>query len=219
MSVSPDTPDATETGATRSPRQTAADRARATTRARLISSGKTLFAEHGLHRITTHDIAADAGVAAGTYYNHFRDKASLFRVIADEAIAELIDRLDGASESGNTLREGVRPVAEALLAFAEERRDLIRILFSREADAAAVEADVLDRLAARIAQGRSGSIVRGEVPPDIDPTVLSQALVGMWAKVVAWWAEDPSRAPREVVIESLVQIQLGGTHPAATSQS
>ena len=74
---------------------------------------------------------------------------------------------------------------------------------------------MLDRLAARIAEGRSSSIARGDMPPGIDPTVLSQALVGMWARVVAWWAEDPSRAPRETVIESLVQIQLAGTHPAA----
>jgi hypothetical protein len=30
---------------------------------------------------------------------------------------------------------------------------------------------------------------------------------------MAWWAEDTSRAPREVVIETLTQIQLRGTHP------
>ncbi|MBW2231483.1 MAG: TetR/AcrR family transcriptional regulator [Deltaproteobacteria bacterium] len=200
----------------RSPRQNAAERARAATRARLIAAGKALFAEQGLHRITTHDIAAHAGVAAGTYYNHFRDKAALFSVIADEAIAELIERLDGAVGPEESLRAGVRPIAEALLSFAEDRRDLIRILFSREADAAAIEADVLDRLAARIAEGRSRSIARGEMPSGIDPTVLSQALVGMWARVVAWWAEDPSRAPRDRVIDTLVQIQLSGTHPAAS---
>ena len=88
-----------------------------------------------------------------------------------------------------------------------------RLIGSRETDAAAVEADVLDQLAQRIAQGRSALVARGEMPPEIDPTVLSQALVGLWARVMAWWAEDPSRAPREVVIESLVQIQLVGTHP------
>jgi hypothetical protein len=35
----------------------------------------------------------------------------------------------------------------------------------------------------------------------------------MWARVVAWWAEDPSRAARETVVETLTRIQLGGTHP------
>ena len=44
--------------------------------------------------------------------------------------------------------------------------------------------------------------------------MLAQALVGMWSRVIAWWAEDPTRAPRDSVVETLTQIQLNGTHPA-----
>jgi hypothetical protein len=43
--------------------------------------------------------------------------------------------------------------------------------------------------------------------------VLSQALVGMLARVVAWWVEDPRRASRDTVARTLTRIQLGGTHP------
>jgi len=38
-------------------------------------------------------------------------------------------------------------------------------------------------------------------------------LVGMWARVVAWWAEDPSRASRDTVVDTLTRIQLSGTQP------
>jgi AcrR family transcriptional regulator len=172
-----------------------------------------LFAEHGLHRITTHDIAAHAGVAAGTFYNHFADKGALFREIAEEAVAELTRRLEAAGQPGERMRDGVRPHAEALVGFAADHRDLIRILFSRDGDAAAVEADVLEELAKGIAQNRRLLIDSGEMPAELDPDVLSQALVGMWARVVAWWAENPARAPRETVVETLTRIQLGGTHP------
>lgn len=194
-------------------RRTAGERARAATRARLRASGRTLFAEHGLHRITTHDIAAHAGVAAGTFYNHFADKGALFREIAEEAVAELTRRLEAAGQPGERMRDGVRPHAEALVGFAADHRDLIRILFSRDGDAAAVEADVLEELAKGIAQNRRLLIDSGEMPAELDPDVLSQALVGMWARVVAWWAENPARAPRETVVETLTRIQLGGTHP------
>jgi len=195
-------------------RQTAAERSRAATRARLLASGKALFADKGLHGVTSHDIAAHAGVAAGTFYNHFRDKADLFREITAHAVEALNLRLEMArSGAARGVRESVRAHADALLAFAEDERDVIRILFSRDRDAVVVEADVLDQLAAEIAEGRRAAIANGEMPVGIDPTVLSQALVGMWARVVAWWAEDPARAPRETVLESLVRIQLGGTHP------
>jgi AcrR family transcriptional regulator len=200
-------------------RQTAAERARAATRAQLLASGRALFAELGLHKVTTHDIAAHAGVAAGTFYNHFSDKGALFRELTDAAIAELNRRLDECHESieQDDTRPGVRAHAEALVGFAEDHRELLQILFSREADAdaAAVESAVLDDMAASIAEVRAQSIAEGRMPAELDPTVLSQAIVGMWARVMAWWAEDPSRAPRESVIETLTQIQLGGTHPAA----
>ena len=109
--------------------------------------------------------------------------------------------------------QAVRLQAEALVAFAEEQRDLIRILFSRDSDAAAVETDVLQLMAGRISVTRSQLVADRQMPSEIDPNVLGQALVGMWARVLAWWAEDTTRAPREVVVETLTQIQLRGTHP------
>ena len=38
-----------------------------------MAAGEALFAEHGLHGVTTHTIAHHAGVAAGTFYLHFPD--------------------------------------------------------------------------------------------------------------------------------------------------
>jgi hypothetical protein len=107
----------------------------------------------------------------------------------------------------------VRGHASAMIEFAEDHRDLVRILFSADADAAAVSADVLDELATAIAAGRRQRQLAGSASSGLDAAVLSQALVGMWARVVAWWAQDPSRAPRAVVIETLSRIQLEGTQP------
>ena len=56
-------------------------------------------------------------------------------------------------------------------------------------------------------------VAAGETPAALDPAVLSQAVVGMLARVIAWWAEDPTRATREEVIETLTRIQLSGTDP------
>ena len=196
-----------------SPPLAARQRGRLQTRARLLESGRKLFAERGLHGVTSHDIAAGAGVAAGTFYLHFQGKESLFRVIADETIEVLRERLQAATRNAATLREGVPLFAEALVGFAEENRDLVRILFSRDSEAAGIEADVLNELAAGIAENRRDRVARGEQPADLDPEVLSQALVGLLARVIAWWVEDPQRTSRETVIETLTRIQLSGTHP------
>jgi hypothetical protein len=44
----------------------------------------------------------------------------------------------------------------------------------------------------------------------LHPAVAAQAIVGMWARVVTWWAESPGRAPRAAVLQTLVDLQLSG---------
>lgn len=181
------------------------------TRQRLLSSGQSLFASHGLHGVTTHDIARNAGVAAGTFYLHFKDKRELFRELALESVAGLRARLQEASERAPDAPGAVRARAEALMSFAASNRDLVRILFSPDADAAAVETDVLGALACDVEAEQRGRPGGGQVSRELDPAVLSQAVVGMWARVLAWWVEDPSRASSEAVVDTLTRIQLSGT--------
>ena len=196
------------------PRRSAAERSRAQTRERLLDAGRRLFAERGIHGTTTHDIAAAAGVAAGTFYLHFADKADLFRLIAQETIGLLRGRLDEATRPARGLREAVPAFSDALVSFAEDHRDLVRILFSRDSEAAAVEADVLNELAGTIASNRRARIAAGEMPEELHPDVLAQALVGLLSRVVAWWVENPEKASREAVVTTLTRIQLAGTHPS-----
>lgn len=199
--------------------RSAGSRSRAATRKRLLSSGVELFAAKGLHGVTTHDVAHHAGVATGTFYLHFKDKGALFREIAFESLSDLRRRLDAASDSGD-LRDSVPRIAEALVGYAEENRERVRIVFSidrafdGDREHADVESDLLNTLATSIAEGRRQRIASGEMSAELDPVILSQALVGMWARVIAWWVEDSSRASRETLIRTLTGIQLAGTHPA-----
>ena len=103
-----------------------------------------------------------------------------------------------------------------MVCFAEANREVIRMLFSADSDAAAVESDVLNQLADTIAEGRRERVAAGEAPRNIHPAILGQAMVGMWAQVLSWWCEDPTRASRESIIETLTQIQLSGTSRVLT---
>jgi AcrR family transcriptional regulator len=192
---------------TRSPGR-AAERARAATRARLRASGQKLLAERGLHAVTSHEIANAAGVAAGTFYLHFRDKEELFRELVFDAVAELLARLE---RSVGPLREQPEAAAlaraETLLGFAEEHAELVRLAFGRGAESTGVGADALDQLVAHLERNLAAL---GKGAPGLHPGVTAQALVGMWARVATWWAESPGRAPRAAVLETLVDLQLSG---------
>jgi AcrR family transcriptional regulator len=192
-------------------RQSAGARSREATRDRLLASGVALFAKHGLNGVTTHDIAREAGVASGTFYLHFPDKGALFREIAVDAEERLRHHVEEATADARDLRDAVRSQVEALTGFAAENRELMRIVFSSESGA--VASQLLDSFSRSIAEGRRDAIETGEMPKEIDASVVSQAIVGMFVRVLLWWIEDPEPVSRETLIETLTRIQLSGTHP------
>jgi AcrR family transcriptional regulator len=180
------------------------------TRARLLDAGRALFAERGPHAVTSHAIASLAGYASGTFYLHFKDKQMLFRELAEEAAGELEARLLKVAAGKSDPIEIVQAQAEALVGFAEEQRDLIRIVFHPGGDAANVGSKILERLASGVSARRREAVADGRARDCFDPDILAQAIVGMWAHVLAWWAEDPTRASRDSIIRTLTHFQLHG---------
>jgi AcrR family transcriptional regulator len=182
------------------------------TRQRLLDAGRRLFGAFGPHAVTSHAIAAEAGYAAGTFYLHFKDKLSLFQELAEEAAADLERRLRAAFDRRDwNTAELVETQAEVLVGFAEEQRELIRIMFHPGSETGAIGAGILERLARGVSARRREAAAGGTIDDRFDPDVVAQAVVGMWAHVLAWWATDPSRASREAIVRTLTEIQLHGS--------
>jgi AcrR family transcriptional regulator len=78
------------------------------TRLGLLAGAARAFAEHGLRRSTMQSIAAAAGVAKATLYNHFRTKDEVAAVL----LATELDRL-------TALAAGL-PLEQALAALSDE---------------------------------------------------------------------------------------------------
>lgn len=60
------------------------EKKKAETRQLLMAAGVQVFHEKGIHDTRVSDIVSRAGVAQGTFYNHFPSKESLFKAVADE---------------------------------------------------------------------------------------------------------------------------------------
>ncbi|HEY2773362.1 MAG TPA: TetR/AcrR family transcriptional regulator [Candidatus Binatia bacterium] len=182
-------------------------RSRIQTRQRLIDAATRLFGERGLHGVTSHEIARAAGVASGTFYLHFRDKTDVYRHIVFHAIEELAhDVQQAVAASAPVLAQRAR--AETIVRYAERNRSVVRILFSTDAEAASIEADAMTRLAAGLEGRLRRDREEGKFPADLDPAVCARAHVGMTTHLIDWWTQDPSRASREDVIETLVRLQF-----------
>jgi AcrR family transcriptional regulator len=181
-------------------------RSRADTRRRLLDAGVSLFAQQGLHGVTSAQIARRAGVATGTFYLHFADKEALFHEIAFAALAALRERQERASaglEPGS--RAYIRRRTEELLDFAAEQRELILMVFGR-AESAGLAEQVREAVVPEIQRWLERRAREGRAPADLHPAVTAQAHAAVLTRVIAWWAADPSRATREEVVATLLRI-------------
>ncbi len=113
-------------------------------RATLLAAARLVFAERGYHRANVADILTAAGVARGTFYNHFESKRDVFAAV----LAELMVEIGGVIKPIDVLRPVPEQVHENLRAIAKgmaEAGDAVRILFT---DALSVDADGEEALAA-----------------------------------------------------------------------
>ncbi len=70
------------------------------TRERIVEAGKELFARKGYHQSGVKEIARLAGVAVGSFYAYFPDKAALFLEITEGYYQRIFARLQDEMQRG-----------------------------------------------------------------------------------------------------------------------
>jgi len=80
--------------------------------------------------------------------------------------------------------------------------------YLKPGEAGDVPARILERLAVGVSERRKELAAIGQASACFDTEVLAQAVVGIWARVIVWWAEDPSRATRDDLVKTLTHFQM-----------
>ena len=75
------------------------------------------------------DIATAAGVAPGAAYRHFKSQDELFIAVVASLFADLENRLDEAAAGSKNLRDKVRGIAMAYVAWGMENSGGYQLLF------------------------------------------------------------------------------------------
>ena len=67
-------------------------RRRQETRRLLLEAACTLFVERGVEHVSIDAITSTAGVAKGSFYNHFESREDLFNELVEETLQQMLSR-------------------------------------------------------------------------------------------------------------------------------
>ena len=100
-------------------------------REEILNHAMRLFAQHGVHEVSTRRIAEAVGISQPTLYAYFPTKDAILDEVCGRAFEELRERLGALDESSNseTRAEGM---IRAYIRFGLERPDAYRIAFMIE---------------------------------------------------------------------------------------
>lgn len=161
-----------------------------TTRQAIVNAAKVAIAELGYDQTSVAEITRRAGVAQGTFYVHFDDKAALFRELVRQVNHDVRAMTAEAADQGETRYEKERAGFAAFFRQIVDDPAVYRIIRESEfVDEAAHQAHYA-RLAAPYTDGLRKAMEAGEISSDIDPELLAYILMGiaefMGMKLVLW---------------------------------
>jgi AcrR family transcriptional regulator len=157
------------------------DRLRDETSRAILAAAEEVFSEEGLHA-RMEQIAARAGVAVGTLYNHFQDRNALTSALSCSRRQGLFARLDAALEAaaGKPVREQLRAYLAAVAEHSRAHGRYLSVLVQAGEGPARPDpgTSVLEELVVRAEVVIQRGVAAGELRPELGG-LHALALVGM----------------------------------------
>jgi AcrR family transcriptional regulator len=96
----------------------------------ILDSAVAIFARKGYAGASVQDILQATGLSKPTLYYYFKSKAGLFQAILDSAYDESFRLMKEAADAKSTCEHRLAAVATAVFDFAEQNRNLMRLVLA-----------------------------------------------------------------------------------------
>ena len=167
---------------------------------------------HGIGGLTMDRVAAAAGVAKGSLYNHFRSKKDLLEFVHERAIAPMRAAADEIAVGPLSPSKKLKAVLSAWRTNLEQRRELFEFLINDsiaegilKESAMTARESAIETIATIIRQG----IERGEFCP-MDADVLADIFLGATIGMCEREFATGVRRTVEEAVDALMRVFLFG---------
>lgn len=182
----------------------------------ILAAALKVFWEQGYETVTIRDVIRETHLAAGTFYNYFPDKETLFKALIEERIAELTARLTQGRRGAATIEQFLYGAYRTVFEEMAAHRDFYAMMFRNEAVVRAAFSDaVLGASSLALRSDLSDAMKRGLLPDmDVDflTAILFSAGYELGRMLTVRRDKDPDEAAAFASRVFLMGVQNAG-HP------
>lgn len=181
---------------------------------RIMNAAIKIFAEQGFYKATISQVAREAGVADGTIYIYFKNKADILNNFFSHRTRLVFQRFRDAVEQATDSEDKLRNLIWRHLYEFQRDRDMA-IVFQREALQARYIADedikeitkmYLDILEEIISQGQR----EGSIRKDFQAGLVKRLILGAVNEVINTWVTAGGKYELVPMADPLVDLYLKG---------
>jgi AcrR family transcriptional regulator len=178
-------------------------------RASILAAAREAFFELGFDACTIRDIIRRSGLAAGTFYNYFTDKESVFRELIEIRVREVTSRMTMVRKNARSLHDFV--LGSYRVVFEEISNDpfVFRLVLRNENVIRSLYTESVMGISVRALKLDMRDAIRRGILPEIDVDLLSAAFFGAGYEMGRVFAEQPERDP-EAAAQFTARLFLGG---------
>jgi AcrR family transcriptional regulator len=186
-------------------------------RAAILAAAREVFADLGYEAASVRDVIGRTGLASGTFYNYFPDKASVFRAVLEEAAARINERTRAARSAADGLEATIHDGYHAYFAFLAEDPLTLRLL-RRNAGAirSVLDAPSVGTGMVELRDDYAAAAARGLLPAAVDVDYLTAAMTGVGVELALRMIEREPVDPDGAAVFA-TRLFLGGIAALAAS--
>jgi len=148
-------------------------------RTAILDAARKCFLKQGYDAVTIRDVVRETGLAAGTFYNYFTDKDTLFRAVLEARINEVNEAMHAVRMQSPTIEGFIYGAFNALFSKIAADPSFFRLILRNENAVRSLFEDTVMGIPMRtLKEDFSEAIERG-VFPAIDVELLAAACYGV----------------------------------------
>ena len=194
------------------------ERNKAANRASILEAARECFLTNGYEGVTIRDVIRKTGLAAGTFYNYFPDKESLFRELVESRIQAMTNRLTEVRRQAADLEAFVHGAYLAAFEAVAEDPVLHTLLLRNEAVIRSLYDDSVMGISVRAMKSDISDAIERGLMPSVNVEFLAATFYGAGYEMSRLIADNPEQHCPEQAARFAAAVFLRGIGGAVALQ-